>query len=39
MNVNILRYSVFGIEEGQEVDCTFVKCSSNVAETGSITTI
>ena len=25
MNINILRYSLFGIAEGQEVDHTFVK--------------
>ena len=25
MNINILRYSLFGIAEGQEVDHTFVR--------------
>ena len=25
MNINILRYSLFGIAKGQEVDHTFVK--------------
>ena len=25
MNINILRYSLFGIARGQEVDCNFLK--------------
>ena len=25
MNTNILRYSLFGVAEGQEIDYTFVK--------------
>ena len=28
MNINILRYSLFGIAGGQEVDHTFVKFKS-----------
>ena len=32
MNINILRYSFFGIAEGQEIDHTFVKNTDCILE-------
>ena len=35
MNINILRYSLFGIAGGQEVDHTFVKFTIRFVERNS----